>query len=94
MKTLENVIAWLYAQLAMQRPKVRRSNPEVWRQSFYKPIYARAGELGMNKEQVYAFAKERIPLKKSIRSLKDLSQKELERLHNIMVYEHSKYKGN
>jgi hypothetical protein len=90
----ENVIAWLYAQLAMQRPKVRRSNPEVWRQSFYKPIYARAGELGMNKEQVYAFAKERIPLKKSIRSLKDLSQKELERLHNIMVYEHSKYKGN
>ena len=48
----------------------------------------------MNKEQVYAFSKERIPLKKSIRSLKDLSQKELERLHNIMVYEHSKYKGN
>jgi hypothetical protein len=80
-------IQWLYTKIAMARPKVRRKDPEKWRQSFYKPIYARAGELGLQKEELYAFAADRLSLKIPIGSLKDLTQQNLEKLHRIMIAE-------
>lgn len=86
-------IQWLYAKIAMARPKVRRKDPEKWRQSFYKPIYARAGELGLHKEELYAFAADRLSLKIPIGSLKDLTQQNLEKLHRIMIAEVKKSKN-
>ena len=83
---------WLYAQIAMARAKIRRKAPERWKQSLYKPIYARANELGMSKEELYAVAETRLALNKSIGSLKDLTQKNLERLHHIMIAEVNKSK--
>jgi len=83
----ERVITWLYAQIAMQRPKLRRTNTEKWKQSFYKPIYARSNELGLSKEQLYQLAEIRLDLKKPLKSLKELTQKNLEKLHHIMIVE-------
>ena len=83
----EKAIAWLYAQIAMQRPKLRRTNTEKWKQSFYKPIYARSNELGLSKEQLYQVAEIKLGLKKPLKSLKDLTQKNLEKLHHIMIAE-------
>lgn len=81
----DEAIQWLYAQIAMARPKIRRKAPERWKQSFYKPIYARANELGMSKEELYALAETKLSLKSPIGSLKDLTQKNLEKLHYIMI---------
>ncbi|MDY0300027.1 MAG: HNH endonuclease [Trichlorobacter sp.] len=88
----DRAIQWLHAQIAMARPKIRRKDPERWKQSFYKPIYARAGELGMSKEELYVLAQTRLSLKNPIASLKDLTQKNLERLHHIMISESNKAK--
>jgi len=83
----DRAIQWLHAQIAMARPKIRRKAPEKWKQSFFKPIYARAGELGISKEDLYLLAQERLALKKPIRSLKELTQRDLQRFHHIMIYE-------
>ena len=81
----DNAIQWLHKQLAMVRPKIRRKNPERWKQSFYKPIYARAGELGMSKSDLYELAQTKLALKIPIVSLKDLTQKNLEKFYRIMI---------
>jgi hypothetical protein len=86
----DRAVQWLHAQIAMARPKIRRKAPEKWKESLFKPIYARAGELGITKENVYLLAQKRIPLKKPISSLKELSQRDLQKLHHIMIYEVSK----
>lgn len=88
----KEAIDWLYAQISMMRPKVRRPNPEKWRKTYYAPIYAKSKELGITKEKLYELAKERIPLKKSISSLKDLTQRDLVKLNNIISYEYKKKK--
>lgn len=86
----EKAVNWLYAQIAMQRPKLRRTNTEKWRQSFYKPIYARSNEIGLSKEQLYKLAESRLALKKPLTSLKELTQRDLERLHHILIAEAKK----
>ncbi len=83
----DRAIQWLQAQVAMARPKIRRSAPDKWKESLYKPIYARAGELGISKDDLYLLAQERLALKKPIRSLKELTQRDLQRLHHDMIYE-------
>ncbi len=86
----DRAVQWLHAQIAMARPKIRRKAPEKWKESLFKPIYARAGELGITKENLHLLAQERIPLKKPISSLKELTQRDLQRLHHIMIYEVNK----
>jgi hypothetical protein len=83
----DRAIQWLQAQVAMARPKIRRMAPDKWKESLYKPIYARAGELGISKDDLYLLAQERLALKKPIRSLKELTQRDLQRLHHVMIYE-------
>ncbi len=83
----DRAIQWLQAQVAMARPKIRRKAPDKWKESLYKPIYARAGELGISKDDLYLLAQERLALKKPIRSLKELTQRDLQRLHHVMIYE-------
>jgi hypothetical protein len=80
-------VQWLYTQIAMARPKLRRKAPEKWKKSLFKPIYARAGELGISKDDLYLLAQKRLNLKKPISSLKELTQRDLQRLHYIMIYE-------
>lgn len=83
----DRAIQWLQAQVAMARPKIRRKAPDKWKESLYKPIYARAGELGISKDDLYLLAQERLAIKKPIRSLKELTQRDLQRLHHVMIYE-------
>ena len=88
----DRAIQWFQAQIAMarpkiRRPKIRRKAPDKWKESLYKPIYARAGELGISKDELYLLAQERLAIKKPIRSLKELTQRDLQRLHHVMIYE-------
>ena len=80
----EDAVSWLNQQAAMVRPKLRRSNNEVWRKEHYKGIYAAWGKTGRAKSEIYDFAKQRLELKKPISSLKDLGERNLKKLYDIV----------
>ncbi len=84
-------IQWLHTQVAMARPIIRRKAPDKWKESLFKPIYTRARVLGISKEELYQLAKNRLSLTKPISSLKELKQRDLQKLHYIMLYETRKH---
>lgn len=77
---LAEVKSWLHQQKAMQRPTLRRSNNSAWRKSIYTAIYAKANELGIDKSQLYQFAHQKLKLNKPVNSLKELGERNLEKL--------------
>ena len=62
-------INWLKQELGKKVPSLRRSNNQEWRQRLNSAIYAKCGELGWNKPQLYQFAYEYLNLKVPISSL-------------------------
>ncbi len=82
----EKAIQWLETKINMLRPRIRRKDPEAWRRSFEIPIWAMAKELGLSKPEVYTLATDKYKLKKPINSLKELTQKNLEKLYNHIRY--------
>ncbi|MEK7990914.1 MAG: HNH endonuclease [Thiotrichaceae bacterium] len=75
----DEAIKIVQQETAKARPKVRRRNPDAWRNSYYKPIWAGAKQLGLSKDDIYKIANE-LSSKKNINSLKDLTQKQLQQL--------------
>jgi len=80
----EEAVEWLQQQRALLRPKLRRKNNETWRKELYGSIYARAGELGIGKEEIYALAFDKLALRKRITSLTELGERNLERLSRLL----------
>ena len=62
------------------RPIEERRDPDKFRQELFRSIYARAGELGWSREKLYRFAAERLPLRYSLTSLKQLTPDQLRNL--------------
>ena len=52
-KNGEEAISWLRQRIAMNRPKLRRTDNKNWRNEHYSAIWARARELGYSKGDVY-----------------------------------------
>jgi len=71
----------------MTGPKTRRKAPDKLKKSLCKASHARSDELGVFKDDLYLLAQERLALKKPIRSPKELTQRDLQRLHHVMIYE-------
>lgn len=82
----EEALNWLQKQIAHEhRPKLRRSNNPQWKKDMYGAIYAKAqNELGLDKLGLYNFAFDKLKLKDSITSLKDLSDTRLKKLYNLI----------
>ncbi|MCB5286171.1 MAG: HNH endonuclease, partial [Candidatus Cloacimonetes bacterium] len=80
----DDAIKYMHLQINLARPSLRRKNPDMWKKSLYKPIYARANELGLSKGELYMLAYQKIPLKKPILSLTELTMRDLERLNNLL----------
>ncbi|HUU97382.1 MAG TPA: hypothetical protein VM487_16730, partial [Phycisphaerae bacterium] len=80
----EDVIAWLQQQVALLRPKLRRTNNPKWRNSLYKGIWARAREVGMSKEEVHAFAGSVLAMDAPPDSLSDLGERNLKKVHDAL----------
>jgi hypothetical protein len=80
----EEVIAWLQQQVALLRPKLRRTNNPEWRNSLYKGIWARAREVGMSKDEVHAFATSELQLDAPLESLKDLGERNLKKVYEAL----------
>lgn len=83
----EAACAFLKEQRAIYRSRLRRRNPVAYQNDFYRGIWSRAGELGWDKPQVYAFAAEKLALKKSISSLRKLGPIQLKALAEAMQSE-------
>jgi hypothetical protein len=79
----DQAVKWMQRQVAMLRPKLRRADNPAWRNQHYKAIWSRAKELGFTKDQVYALSGDR--LGKTITSLKDLGERNLKSLYNIIM---------
>jgi len=81
----EDAIQWLRQQVPQQRSKIRRKDPKVWQQQLYKSIWAKAGRLGLEKQEVYDLAFRRLALKAPIASLKELGEQKLKKLYDIVI---------
>ncbi|MCG3147733.1 MAG: hypothetical protein PCFJNLEI_01174 [Verrucomicrobiae bacterium] len=78
-------ISWLYEQRARETPKLRRTDNQAWRNHRYRGIWARVRELGISDAQLYALAAERLELKKTITSLTELGEQNLDRLYRVVM---------
>lgn len=79
----DEALAWLRQVAAMNRPKLRRTDPAAWRNEHYRAIWARARETGRSKGDVYALVLAR--LDKQVVSLKQLSDANLRRLYEVVM---------
>jgi len=79
-----DAVSLLKQQKAINRPKLRRRNPPLWKNDQYTVVWTAARALGWDKPKVYAFAFERLPLAKPITSLTKLGPIQLGRLADMM----------
>ncbi|MHB1621514.1 MAG: hypothetical protein ACYCTY_16445 [Sulfuricella sp.] len=79
----QHAIDWLQQQKALQRPKIRRADNDMWRAALYPGLWTRASKLGMSKADVYNLAFERMGVK--IVSLKQLGERNLKALYDHVM---------
>lgn len=80
----DDAISWIQQQKAMNRPALRRTQNDTWRNDHYTKIYAAAKTLQWGKSDIYSYAAEYLNLKKPITSLKDLGEQNLKALAGAM----------
>jgi len=81
----DDAVIFLYKQINLAKSSIRRKDPELWKKTLYKSIYARLKDIGIEKDELYNYAHQAIPLKKSITSLKELTMKDLDRLNQLLI---------
>jgi hypothetical protein len=80
----EEAMRFLKRRRAANRYRLRRRNPVAYATDLYRAIFSRAGELGWKRQQVYAFAVEKLGLQKPIASLKELGPNQVRSLVDLM----------
>jgi hypothetical protein len=83
-ENFEAAVSYLQTQSAINRSRLRRSNPQAYLNSLYAPIWAKAKTLGWDKPTVYTFAQEKLELKKPISTLTKLGSIQLKHLYEII----------
>ncbi|MFC1859730.1 hypothetical protein ACFL9U_17130 [Thermodesulfobacteriota bacterium] len=73
---------WLDKQVGMTRSQLRRTDKKTWRNEYYAALNAKCRELKHPKKWLYEMAEEIVG--KSIASLKDLNDRDLKKLHQII----------
>jgi len=81
---------WLLQYRASKDKNLKRANPQRYRNSLTKAIYSNISELGWTKEQLYAFAAEKVGYALPIESLNDLGNNQLETVRDRVRYEMTK----
>ncbi|MBR4535983.1 MAG: ORF6C domain-containing protein [Bacteroidales bacterium] len=77
----DEAIEWINKQIAINRNKLKRINPDQWRKDMYKSIHARANELGID---IHDFANDVLNPKCLISSLTELSDLRLKKLYQAL----------
>jgi len=87
----QDALDWLTQQRAIARPRLRRTDNTKWRNDHYKAIWAKSREMGMSKAEVYHVVHVRIG--KRVNSLKQLGERDLKKLYNIINGMYRNYKS-
>lgn len=80
----EDALGFLIQRRAIHRSRLRRCNPVAYQNDFFRSIYAGAGELGWDRQQVYELAFAKLGLKKPLTSLKQLGPVQLKSLADFI----------
>lgn len=83
---------WLQQYRASNDKNFKRVNPHAYRATLTKTIYSLLKPLGWTKEQLYAFAAEKLERPQEISSLNDLGNSQLELVRDRVRYEVTKSK--
>jgi hypothetical protein len=81
---------WLLQYRASKDSNFKRTNPQKFRNTLTKTIYSLIHPLGWSKEQLYAFAAEKLGYAEAITSLNDLGNNQLELVRDRVRYELTK----
>lgn len=82
----DKAILWLNKRTAYHGKKnLRHGNTDEWRKKQYTAIYARIKGLNMSKEDLLIFAEQKLELKTSLESIKDLSDTRLQKLYKFII---------
>ncbi len=87
----EAAIAFLKQQRAINRHRLRRRNPDAYASDLFRAIYAQSAKLGWDKPQLYAYAREKLNLKRPIGSLRLLGPIQLKSLAEYVRREVTKF---
>ncbi len=77
-------LEYLHRELVVRRSLLARRDPARLRLELFRAIYARAGELGWSREELYRFAAERLGVPERVTSLKQFGADELRKLVDRM----------
>jgi len=91
-KDFDAAIQFLREQKAMSRSRLRRRDPQGYRNDFYATIHSSKDALGWTDEQVYAFAEEKLE-KRPIRSLRKLGPNQLKKLAECIARKSKQVQG-
>lgn len=84
--------SWLQQYRGSTDKKLKRVNPQAYRNTLTKAIYSLLKPLGWSKEELYAFASEKVGYADPITSLNDLGNNQLELVRDRVRYEATKRK--
>lgn len=76
----DGALSYLKQQRAIFRSRLHRRDPAGYDRDFYRAIFSLAGELGLNRTEVYRFAAEKLKLKNTPTSLRQLGSIQLRSL--------------
>jgi len=89
----EDALSWLQQYRASKERNFKRTNPQKFRNSLTKTIYTISNQsLAWDKDQLYAFAAEKLGYASPIESLSDLGNNQLELVRDRIRYEDTKRK--
>lgn len=80
----DEAVAFLKRQRALHRRVLRRRNPPAYGQDLCRSIYARARELGWDRDRLCAFAAAHLRLRRPLGSLRELGSNQLRMLASMV----------
>lgn len=83
----EDAKSWLRQYRASKDKNFKRANPQKYRNTLTKAIYAITGKLGWTKQVLYAFASEKVGYAEPITTLDSLGNSQLELVRDRIRYE-------
>lgn len=82
----DEAMNWLAKRTAYHGKKnLRHGDTVEWRKKQYTAINTRARQLGMDRDKMLEYTKEKLQLKQSLESIKDLSDTRLQKLYNFIM---------
>ncbi|HVT94090.1 MAG TPA: ORF6C domain-containing protein [Bryobacteraceae bacterium] len=88
----DEALKFLKQHRAIFRSRLRRRDPVAYDRDFYRAIFSLAGELAWDRSAVYRFAEQKLGVKRTLTSLKQLGPNQLQALADLMRREAKKNK--